>query len=373
MDDAFEIIEEDAPALVQRDDDRVLLRELLEKLGTQKLIVEQEDIDVNISEPQDVDGPIIEDYFCENGVSDDPFPEKVIPRPDPVDFKDLSEDTSRTQSTEPKDPLLENLFDLPFEKENNRFFINPYLAPQNLSASVMLTTPLTDLAKPISLTRRNSLPILCREREGIDDIGFNFSEPKAPDRSRSTPVQSPATVSAAGDEIETALSLPSNGLNLLEDENAGENLALPTFSASISQVSDDKEDVEPSADDIEKTSPEDVGSSAETVACTICLSTPIDILPNDIPPKLSADFLTVACASFTIFPIYQERKNQSLLVYIKITDLVFAMIVAATIYWSYRLQVNITQRIFRTNLTNCESQQIITSTPHSNYSYFVDK
>ena len=75
----------------------------------------------------------------------------------------------------------------------------------------------------------------------------------------------------------------------------------------VRQVSDDKEDVEPSADDIEKTSPEDVGSSAETVACTICLSTPIDILPNDIPPKLSADFLTVACASFTIFPIYQGK------------------------------------------------------------------
>jgi len=349
MDDAFEIIEENVPNKVAEIDDRVLLRELLQQLGTQKLIVEQEEIDVTISEPQDVDGPIIEDYFCENGVvSEEPFSVKVI------------EDTTSA----PEAPRQQDVEGDPLENmPNHRFSTGPYLLPQNLSASVMLTAPLSDLAKPIGLERRNSLPILCRERDKENLLDYNFFLPQAPDRSRSTPVQTPSTTACAeGGDIDTALSLPSNGLNLLEDDvNIAGNDSLPagTPSASISSVPHDQEEVEPSIADIDENSLEDVGSSIEKVECTICLSASIDI-PPDIPPKVPIDFLTVACTSFTIYPVFQGRK----ILFIKLTDLVCAMLIAATVIWSYREA----QRLRTTNLTNCATQQVLASAQHSNFS-----
>jgi len=346
MDDGFELIEDVKPRIVEPDE-RILLRELLQASFTEKLMVEQEEIEVNASEIQEVDGSIIEDYFCENGINEDR-----------LEFENELEripDSSRQESIE----SLEMQMDLSLPHETllkKRFSLSAgsFLASQNLSASVMLTTPLSDLAKP--LQRRNSLPILTREknRENLSD--YNFHLPRSPDRSQSTPVQTPSTVAEEGGEIEDKLLLTS-GTNLLEDDTAGEaSVASPDL-----PVSSDNEDVETSMNDIGEKALEDVESSCEKNDYVMSSSKPIDIPPNVSPPPLLA--VCNLSPAITINPVVNERKN----VHLKVTDLVFAMIITMIVFASYREAQRLRSYMFP---TTCE--QTILQELHSkkmNFSY----
>jgi len=345
--DGFELIGDVKPRIVEPNE-RILLRELLQASFTEKLMVEQEEIDVNASEPQEVDGSIIEDYFCENGINEDrlEFQNEVEHIPD----------SSRQESIESLEMQIDD--DLSFPPEpmlKKRFSLNTgsYIVPQNLSASVMLTTPLSDLAKP--LQRRNSLPILYRQDHVEYLSGYNFHLPKPPDRSQSTPVQSPSTAAEEGGEIENKLLLTS-GTNLLEDDTAGEaNVASPML-----PVSGENEDVETS-NDIGGKALEDVDSSCEKTDYSMSSSKPIDIPPDLSPPRLLA--VCDLSSAITISPVVHERKN----VHLKVTDLVFAMIITMIVFASYREAQRLRSYMFP---PTCE--QIILQDLHSkkmNFSY----
>jgi len=374
MEDAFEIIEDNRRQTKEAEDEnRGLLRELLEQLGTQKLIVEQEDIDVNISEPQEVDGPIIEDYFCEREVSEEPASYQK-PHPLAVEEENLAKDTSRSESPEFSEAEAENTSTTDVSPEFERFsnnFTGAFLRSQNLSASMMLTAPLTDLAKPIALVRRNSAPILHRRREtgnfSRDSERCSLLSPNKPDRSKSTPVQSPSmTPQEAGEILEHTLSLPSNGLNLFELNSAGEEDTtsnIPTCSGNteneLSTTFDEKStmgDVESVKHTIEKAL-EDVGSSIAKVEYRVCSSAPVDIPPfssfDSKPIKLSENFLTVvSLTSLSIYPVFHEKK----LLYLKLTDLVFAVILTTIVFWSYR---ELEMQRLRTNIANCQCEHSV--------------
>jgi len=345
MDDGFELIEDVKPRIVEPDE-RILLRELLQASFTEKLMVEQEEIEVNTSEIQEVDGSIIEDYFCDNGINEDrlEFPNGFERIPDSSRQESIESLDMQMDLSLPHQPLLKKRFSLN---------AGSFIVSQNLSASVMLTTPLSDLAKP--LQRRNSLPILTREkiRENLSD--YNFHLPKPPDRSQSTPVQSPSTVAEEGGEIEDKLLLTS-GTNLLEDDTAGEaNVASQDL-----PMSDENEDVETSNDIGEKVL-EDVESSCEKNDYSMSSSKPIDIPPNVSPPPPLA--VCNLSSAITINPVVNERKN----VHLKVTDLVFAMIITMIVFASYREAQRLRSYMFP---TTCE--QTILQDLHSkkmNFSY----
>jgi len=369
MEDAFEIIEDNRRQTKEAEDEnRVLLGELLQQLGTQKLIVEQEDIDVNISEPQEVDGPIIEDYFCEREVSEEPASYQK-PHPLAVEEENLAKDTSRSESPEFSEAENTSTTDVSpeFERFSNNF-TGAFLRPQNLSASVMLTAPLSDLAKPIALVRQNSCPILYRRREtgnfSRDSETYRLLGPKKPDRSKSTPVQSPSmTPQEAGEILEHTLSLPSNGLNLFEVNSAGEEDTtsnIPTCAGTFDEKSTMMGDVESVKHMIEKAL-EDVGSSIAKVEYRVCSSAPVDIPPfssfDSKPIKLSENFLTVvSLTSLSIYPVFHEKK----LLYLKLTDLVFAVILTTIVFWSYR---ELEMQRLRTNVANCQCEHSVLNSP----------